>query len=90
MVSSTIDLSASVNWSRAASSGDGSGPRRPDRNCKMLSALEPESQRASSSLGAQSTETATMTLGSAWQHGGTEVRSVRGQRGIEERGGAKW
>jgi len=64
MVSSTIDFSPTVNWYCAASSGEGSGPKRPDRNCRMLSAVEPESQRASVSLGAQSTDTATMTLGS--------------------------
>ena len=65
MASSTIDLSAAVNGYRAASSGEGSGPRRPVRSCRMLSAVEPDSQRASVSLGAQSTDTATMALGSA-------------------------
>ena len=65
MASSTIDFSAAVNGYSAASSGDGSGPRRPERNCRMLSAVEPESQRASASLGAHSTDTATMALGSA-------------------------
>ena len=65
MVSSTSADSAGEKRNAAASSGEGNSPRRPVRRCTMLSADEPASHRASASLGAQTTETATIALGVA-------------------------
>ena len=64
MASAAISSSIGVNAYAAASSGDGNCPGRPVLICTMLSAVEPDSHRASWVLGAQITETATITRGS--------------------------
>jgi D-serine deaminase-like pyridoxal phosphate-dependent protein len=64
--SSTSAVSAGVNGYAAASSGEGSNPKRPVRSCRMFNADAPDNRRASSSLSAQSTDTATITCGASW------------------------
>src|SRR5664280_450948 len=56
--------SSGENVLASASSGEGSCPSRPVRIWTMLIADEPESHRASSIVGAQIVETATITCGS--------------------------